>query len=92
MTEIAIYPTAFIQTQASYSVGDYFVLELNNNDYKYGYSSWTVTDPAGNVKTYSQDDYHVLLDKAGEYKIAVSTELPDTYEVETIVTFITVSE
>jgi hypothetical protein len=92
MTEIAIYPTAFIQTQASYSVGDYFVFELNNNDYKYGYSSWTVTDPAGNVKTYSQDDYHVLLDKAGEYKIAVSTELPDTYEVETIVTFITVSE
>lgn len=92
LSEIAIYPTAFIQTQASYKKGDYFVFELTNNGYKYGYSSWTVTDPSGNVNTYSQDDYHVLLDKAGEYKIAVSTELPDTYEVETIVTYITVSE
>jgi hypothetical protein len=73
-------------------VGDYFVFELNNNDYKYGYSSWKVTDPAGNVRTYGQDDYRIQLDTAGEYKIAVSTELPDTYEVETIVTYITVSE
>lgn len=92
LSEAAVYPTAFIQTQASYKKGDYFVFELTNNGYKYGYSSWTVTDPSGNVNTYSQDDYHVLLDKAGEYKIAVLTELPDTYEVETIVTYITVSE
>lgn len=94
LSEAAVYPTAFIKTKASYSVGDAFVFELTNHDYKYGNDStfWTVTDPDGEESTYSQDDYHVLLDKAGEYKIAVSTELPDTYEVETIVTYITVSE
>lgn len=94
ISEIAIFPTAFIQIQASYSVGDYFVFELNNNDYKYGYSSWTVTNPAGIKTTYSQDDYHFLLDTAGEYKIAVSTKTSeDSSEVlETIVTYITVSE
>ena len=88
LSEAAVYPTAFIKTKASYSVGDAFVFELTNHDYKYGNDStfWTVTDPDGEESTYSQDDYQCQLNKAGEYKIAVSTE------EETIVTYITVAQ
>lgn len=88
LSEAAVYPTAFIKTKASYSVGGAFVFELTNHDYKYGNDSttWTVTDPDGVESTYSQDDYQCQLNKAGEYKIAVSTE------EETIVTYITVAQ
>lgn len=77
--ELPRFPAAFIKTEASYSVGDYFVFALHNHDYHYNESTWTVTDPNGDVSAYTMDDYRVQLTQAGEYKIEVNT--PDKEKV-----------
>ena len=70
--EIPFFPAAFIKTETSYSVGDYFVFQLTNHNYQYDTATWTVTDPSGTSTDYTMDDYHVELSTAGEYKITVS--------------------
>lgn len=84
--EIPVFPAAFIKTEASYNVGDYFVFELTNNNYRYGDSTWKVTNPAGVTTSYTMDDWRVKLTTTGEYKIEVSTP-----SKEKIVVYITVN-
>ena len=84
-TTIPYFPAAAIKKNASYSVNDYFVFELTNNNYMYSSSTWTVTTPGGTTSTYTTDDYRVQLTEAGDYKITCTT----TGE-ETVVAFITV--
>ena len=86
LTSLPFFPAAFIKTEASYSVGDYFVFQLTNHNYQYHTATWTVTTPGGTSTDYTMDDYHVRLSAAGEYKITVS--IPDK---EKITTFITVN-
>lgn len=85
-TSLPFFPAAFIKTETSYSVGDYFVFQLTNHNYQYDTATWTVTDPGGTSSDYTMDDYHVELTTAGEYKITVSTP-----GQEKITTFITVN-
>ncbi len=84
--EIPVFPAAFIKTAASYNVGDYFMFELTNNNYRYGDSTWKVTNPAGVTTNYTMDDWRVKLTTAGEYKIEASTP-----SKEKIVVYITVN-
>lgn len=84
--EIPVFPAAFIKTAASYNVGDYFVFELTNNNYRYGDSTWKVTNPAGVTTNYTMNDWRVKLTIAGEYKIEASTP-----SKEKIVVYITVN-
>lgn len=84
--EIPVFPAAFIKTAASYNVGDYFVFELTNNNYRYGDSTWKVTNPAGVTTNYTMNDWRVKLTTAGEYKIEASTP-----SKEKIVVYITVN-
>ena len=83
---LPIFPAAAIKKNTSYSVGDYFVFELTNNDYTYQNSTWKITAPDGTTTQYNMDDYHVQLTAAGDYKISCTT--PDQ---ETVVTYITVT-
>lgn len=84
--ELPVFPAAFIKTAASYNVGDYFVFELTNNNYRYGDSTWKVTNPAGVTTNYTMNDWRVKLTTAGEYKIEASTP-----SKEKIVVYITVN-
>lgn len=84
--EIPVFPAAFIKTAGSYNVGDYFVFELTNNNYRYGDSTWKVTNPAGVTTNYTMNDWRVKLTTAGEYKIEASTP-----SKEKIVVYITVN-
>lgn len=86
LTSLPIFPAAFIKTEASYSVGDYFVFQLTNHSYQYDTATWTVTEPGGTSSDYTMEDYHVKLTSVGEYKITVSTP-----GQEKITAFITVN-
>lgn len=82
---LPIFPAAAIKKNASYSVGDYFVFELTNNDYTYQNSTWKITAPDGTTTSYNMDDYRVKLTAEGDYKISCTTDQ------ETVVTYITVT-
>jgi hypothetical protein len=89
--ELPLMPSIFIQTESSYSVGDYFEFRLKNNKDRYAGTVWTITAPDGTKATYSQADREFPLSKAGKYKIdaAVATEVGGTV-TEHVVTVITV--
>ena len=86
ITALPFFPAAAIKRNTSYSVGDYFVFELTNNDYTYQNSIWKVTTPDGTTTQYDMDDYRVQLTAAGDYKISCTTP-----GQETVVTYITVA-
>ena len=87
LTSLPFFPAAFVKTKSEgYHAGDYFVFELVNNNYLYRESQWFITAPDGTVSTYDMDDYRVLLEEPGEYRIEVYT--PD---VENVVAYITVA-
>lgn len=89
--EWPLMPAAFIATEDSYSVGDYFEFRLKNNDYRYTGTIWTIIDPDGESTACPQSDRDFQLTKAGCYKIeaAVAPTLGAAV-TETIVTYITV--
>ena len=89
--ELPLMPATFIQTESSYSVGDYFEFCLKNNRDRYAGTVWTVTAPDGTKATYNQAEREFPLSQAGKYKIdaAVATEVGGTV-TEHVVTVITV--
>ena len=92
MTEWPLMPAAFIATEETYHVGDYFTFALKNNNYLYDGSLWTITDPDGVVtESLPQSDCEFQLTKAGTYTIKVDAKTKnDSAVVESIVTRITV--
>lgn len=86
MAEIPFFPAAFIKTDSEYHVGDYLIFELFNQSYDYSNTTWYITNPEGTRAAYTAEDYRVLLESAGEYKIEAL--VPDQ---ETIVSYITVT-
>lgn len=85
-SSVPFYPAAFIKTASSYHAGDYLVLELCNCSYPYDDATWYVTTPDGTRTAYTLDDYSVLLQATGEYKIEVN--VPNK---EKVVAFIVVN-
>ena len=93
ISEWPLTPAAFIATESSYQVGDYFTFKLKNNDYLYAGSLWTITDPDGEVaESLLQSEREFQLTKAGTYEIKVDVLASEdsTEIIETIVTHITV--
>ena len=72
LTEVPLYPAAFIKTEATYDAGDYFVFALTNHNYQYYDATWTITTPGGVSTDYTQQDYRVQLTASGDYKIEVT--------------------
>ena len=68
---LPVFPGAGIKTNQSYMKDDYFVFELTNHDYDYRNSTWYLTSPSGDTKSFSMDNYRVKLTEVGEYKIVV---------------------
>ena len=94
VSELPVMPAAFIKTEDEYHTGDYFQFELMNNDYIYGGTVWTITPIAGGEPIVrNQADIEYKLTQGGTYKIeaAVAPKVGDAV-VETITTYITVSE
>jgi hypothetical protein len=83
-------PSAFIKTESSYSLNDWFVFELMNNNYIYPKTTWTITDPDGQTTTYQQSDKEFQLTKTGKYKIQAATAQTAGTVLENLVTIITV--
>ena len=91
--ELPVMPAAFIDAYGRYSIGDYFVFRLLNNDYPYAASEWLITDPDGIITTYRQSEGRVLLDKAGRYEIEARTRTAENEPFrETIVCQIRVGD
>ena len=95
ISELPIMPAAFIKTEASYKVNDYFLLQLVNHDYAYDATKWTITK-TGSVTpvVLNQSDKEYQFTETGTYKIeAAVAETPtsgDPVVVETIVTYVEV--
>ena len=85
-------PAAFIKTESSYSLNDWFVFELMNNDYIYPKTTWTITDPDGQTTTYQQSDKEFQLTKTGKYKIQAATAQTAGTVLENLVIVITVGD
>ncbi len=83
-------PAAFIKTESSYSLNDWFVFELMNNNYIYPKTTWTITDPDGQTTTYQQSDKEFQLTKTGKYKIQAATAQTAGTVIENLVTIINV--
>ena len=95
LNSLPIMPAAFIKADPSgYNRNDYFQFELANNDYLYAGTVWKITAPDGTVSSnLAQSSREFQLTQSGTYKIeaAVAPEVGDAV-VETITTYITVSE
>ena len=93
LNSLPVMPAAFIKTEASYNVGDYFQFELMNNGYMYSGTVWKITAPDGTVTSgVAQSAREFQLSQTGTYKIeaAVAPSAGDAV-VETITTYITVN-
>ena len=93
--ELPLLPAAFIKTEdMGYNLNDWFKFELVNNDYLYSGTVWKITEPDGTViDNLPQSNQLFILPQTGTYKIeaAVAPEVGEDV-VETITTYITVSE
>jgi hypothetical protein len=89
--ELPLIPLAFIRTEDSYKVGDWFDLRLMNHDRIYAGTKWTFTDPDGKVVTIDQSEREFQLTKKGIWMIeaAVSSEV-GADPVKTLTTYIEV--
>jgi len=89
--ELPLIPLAFIRTEDSYKVGDWFDLRLMNHDRIYAGTKWTFTDPDGKAVTIEQSEREFQLTKKGVWMIeaAVAPE-PGADPVKTITTYISV--
>jgi hypothetical protein len=89
--ELPLIPLAFIRTEDSYKVGDWFDLRLMNHDRIYAGTKWTFTDPDGKVVTIDQSEREFQLTKKGIWTIEAAVALePGTDPVKTITTHIEV--
>jgi len=94
VSELPLMPAAFIKTEAEYKLNDWFAFKLTNHDYVYSGTVWTITEPDGTVvDNLPQSKWNYILSQTGTYKIeaAVAPKVGDAV-VETITTYITVSE
>ena len=90
--ELPLMPAAFIKTENSYSVGDYFQFQLMNNVVKYSASTWTITKEGGSPTVISQAEQEYRFIEAGTYKIEAAVKATATSDVvETITTYVTVN-
>ena len=90
--ELPVMPAAFIKTDSSYKVNDFFQFQLMNHDYPYLGTVWTVTSLSDGVSaTFEQSEREFRFYQPGTYKIEAAVA-PDTGEavVETLVTYIEV--
>jgi len=92
ISEWPLTPASFIETEDSYSAGDYFQFELKNNDSQYLGTKWTITDKDGIVTSnIPQSQRRFKLTKTGTYKIeAAVAETVGGAVTETLVTHINV--
>ena len=89
--ELPLIPLAFIRTEDSYKVGDWFDLRLMNHDQIYAGTRWTFTDPDGKAVTIDQSEREFQLTKKGIWMIeaAIAPE-SGADPVKTITTYISV--
>ena len=89
--ELPLIPLAFIRTEDSYKVGDWFDLRLMNHDQIYAGTRWTFTDPDGKAVTIDQSEWEFQLTKKGIWMIeaAVASEV-GADPVKTLTTYIEV--
>ena len=91
VSELPLFPSAFIKTEDSYTAGDMFEFVLVNHDMPYAGTVWTITDPAGASTRIDQAVSACKLAVSGNYKIeAAVAEDQGGPIVETLVTHITV--
>ena len=89
--EVPVMPAAFIRTEASYSVGDWFEFRLRNYDALYAGTVWTLTAPDGTRRTYGQSEVECQLVQAGKYRVEAAIAPEEGADiVERLVAFITV--
>ena len=89
--DIPLMPSAFIRTEASYSMGDVFRLRLKNYDKRYSGTTWTLTAPDGTVSTVPQSAGKIVLSQAGKYRIKAAVALtPGAPVTEQVVTYVAV--
>ncbi len=91
--ELPLIPLAFIRTEDSYKVGDWFEFALMNHDQIYAGTKWTFTDPDGKAVTIDQSEREFQLTKKGIWMIeaAVAPEA-GAGPVKVITAYISVSE
>ena len=91
VSALPIYPVAFIRTEDSYKVGDWFEFALMNHDQIYAGTKWTFTDPDGKAVTIDQSEWEFQLTKKGLWMIeaAVAPEV-GAAPVKTLTTYIEV--
>jgi hypothetical protein len=89
--ELPLIPLAFIRTEDSYKVGDWFEFALMNHDQIYAGTRWTFTDPDGKAVTIDQSEWEFQLTKKGLWIIeaAVAPEV-GAAPVKTLTTYIEV--
>ena len=89
--ELPLIPLAFIRTEDSYKVGDWFEFALMNHDRIYAGTKWTFTDPEGKAVTIDQSEREFQLTKKGIWMIeaAVAPEV-GADPVKTLTTYIEV--
>ena len=92
VSELPVFPAAFIKTESTYSVGDIFPFALFNHDVPYAGTVWIITKPDGSKAVYEQlVDGHMELTQSGTYKIeAAVAQAAGASTEQTIVTYITV--
>ena len=89
--ELPLIPLAFIRTEDSYKVGDWFEFALMNHDRIYAGTKWTFTDPEGKAVTIEQSEREFQLTKKGIWMIEadVASEV-GADPVKTLTTYIEV--
>ena len=89
--ELPLIPLAFIRTEDSYKVGDWFEFALMNHDQIYAGTKWTFMDPDGKAVTIDQSEREFQLTKKGLWMIeaAVAPEV-GADPVKTLTTYIEV--
>ncbi len=92
LNSLPVMPAAFIKTEASYNVGDYFQFELMNNGYMYSGTVWTITLEGGSAVVKNQSELRYQLTDPGTYKIEATVKEATSMQVkETITAYITVN-
>ena len=90
--ELPVFPAAFIKTEASYSLNDWFEFALKNHADPYAGTIWTITDPSGNAVTMKQSEQEFQFTKKGTWKVEAAVAATEGGTVtETIVTTIKVN-
>ena len=90
VSELPVFPAAFIKTEDSYSAGDPFNFVLRNHIHPYAGTVWTFTKDDGSRTTLDQAAAFFPLE-SGTYKIeAAVAEKVGGPVLETLVTYITV--